>query len=127
MVDLPRRLLWIDGAGGLAVGLVMLLLRGWLSGWYGLPVALLTFLGVASLAYGSYSLTLATRLVRPITLIKLLVIANLTWAAICVAQSVQCAGVATPFGSAHLVLEGLYVGGLGCLEWRWRERLRHRC
>jgi hypothetical protein len=36
---------------------------------------------------------------------------------------VRLAGTASAFGLAHLVGEGLFVGGLAVLEWRRRERL----
>lgn len=125
-MNLARWLLWIDCSGGLAVGLAVLLLRDWLSDWYGLPLHLVTLLGVANLAYGAYSLTLATRTVRPMSLVKLLASANILWAAVCAVLAIRWAGEATLYGLGHLVLEGAYVGGLGALEWRWRERLRRR-
>lgn len=124
--DLPRWLLWIDGSGGLAVGVAVILLREWLSGWYGLPVGLLTVMAFANFAYGTYSLSLAARSERPKPLIKLLVVANLAWAVVCLVLAARWVGTASGLGLAHLLLEGAYVGGLGGLEWRCRERLRHR-
>jgi hypothetical protein len=31
---------------------------------------------------------------------------------------------ASPLGLAHVVAEGLFVGGLAVLEWRWRHLLQ---
>ncbi len=123
-MDIRRKLLWVDGSAGLVAGAVVLLIRGWLSEWYGLPEELLFSMGVANLAYGSYSTSLAIRSIRPKTLILLLVAANLTWAIVCLILTIYHRQTVTPFGLAHLIGEGLFVGGLGCLEWRWRELLR---
>ncbi|MFN0122671.1 MAG: hypothetical protein ACKV2V_19410 [Blastocatellia bacterium] len=120
----PRKLLWIDGLGGLVAGIAVLLASDWLSQWYRLPPGFMFLIGVANLAYGSYSLSLAARARRPKVLILLLVVANLTWTLLCLRWTVIFAGTASWLGLAHLVIEGLYVGGLGCLEWRWREQLR---
>ena len=122
-MDVRRKLLWIDGAGGLFVGAVVLLICGWLSELYGLPYKLLFFIGAANVLYGSYSTSLAMRSERPKNLILLLVFANLTWMFVCMSLAISNLETASLFGLAHLVGEGLYVGGLACLEWRWRELL----
>jgi hypothetical protein len=121
---LPRKLLWIDGLGGAVAGIAVLLARNWLSQWYRLPLNLVFLIGAVNLAYGSYSLSLAVRARRPGILILLLVVANLTWAVCCLRWAALFAGTASWLGHAHLIIEGLYVGGLACLEWRWRELLR---
>ncbi len=54
----------------------------------------------------------------------LLVVANLTWALLCLRWVFVFSQTASPFGLAHLLLEALFVGGLACLEWRWRELLQ---
>ncbi len=123
-MDRRRQLLWVDGLAGAVVGVAMLALRGWLGKWYQLPQDFLLFMGLVNLAYASYSLSLARRQQRPMYLIRLLVVANLTWAVLCFRWAVVFGGTASLFGLAHLVGEGLFVAGLGCLEWRWRELLR---
>lgn len=123
-MDVRRHLLWVDGSAGLFVGAVVLLLCGWLSELYGLPYKLLFFIGVANVLYGSYSTSLAVRSVRPANLILLLVVANLTWAIGCMILAFTNGESVSLFGLAHLVGEGLFVGCLACLEWRWRELLR---
>ena len=119
-----RRLLWVDGLGALAAGIVVLLIKGWLSQWYALPEQLLFFTGVVNLIYASYSIPLAARAIRPMSWILFLVVANLTWAIVCLTLAFSYSATASLFGMAHLIGEGLYVGGLGCLEYRWREDLR---
>lgn len=123
-MDLRRKLLWVDCLAGAVVGIAMLVLGGWLSEWYQLPQDLLFLMGLANLAYASYSFSLAMRSKRPKTLIRLLVVANLTWAVACFRWAVVFSETANLFGLAHLVGEGFFVGGLACLEWRWRELLR---
>jgi hypothetical protein len=124
MTDLRPKLLWIDGLGAALVGAVVVLLHTVLSAWYRLPEHFVLLLGVVNLAYASYSLSLARRARRPIALIRLLVLGNLVWAVLCLRWAVLFWATAAPFGLVHLVGEGLYVGGLACLEWRWRDRLR---
>ena len=121
--DRRKRLLWVDGSAGAVVGVLVLALSGWLSGWYGLPRDFVIFMGWANLAYGCYSLTLASRPKRPIAFIWLLIVANLTWAVHCVRWAVVFHESATLLGHAQLLGEAFFVGGLAILEWRWRELL----
>jgi hypothetical protein len=120
-----RHLLWIDSGAGLSAGVVVLVLSGWLSEVYRLSRPLLVGMGLVNLAYGTYSGMLARLARRPRGLLVTLVLANATWAALCVLAAVSLAGSASAFGTAHLAGEVLFVGGLAALEWRERERLRH--
>lgn len=123
-MDLRRKLLWIDCLAGAVAGIAMLSLARWLSEWYRLPLDLLFLMGWINLAYASFSLSLARRPERPAPFILLLILANLTWAVICWRWAVVFSETAGALGLAHLIGEGLFVGGLACLEWRWRELLR---
>ncbi|MDZ4701404.1 MAG: hypothetical protein SH809_16955 [Rhodothermales bacterium] len=49
------RLLWIDGTGGALVGVLVLILSGWLSRLEGLPEGVLLFTAAANLAYAAFS------------------------------------------------------------------------
>lgn len=118
-----RNLLWVDCIAGALAGVVVLALSGWLSGVHGLPRELLLFNGAVNLLYASYSFSLARRQTRPRSLIGLLAFANLAWAVVCLWLAGRFAGSATVFGIGHLLGEAIFVGGLGALEWRWRERL----
>ena len=124
ILKFKTKLLWIDGLGALVAGVVVLLISGWLSGWYGLPQQLLSFIGVVNVVYASYSISLALRSERSAKLLLLLVIANLIWSFVCLILAFIFSETATLFGLGHLVGEALYVGGLASLEWRWRELLR---
>ena len=116
-------LLWIDSAAGLLAGAGVLALSAWLSDLYALPRPLLVAMAVANLAYGTYSGALARRAHRPYGALRLLVAANATWAVLCGLAAVRFAGTASALGLAHLLGEGLFVGGLAALEWRARRRL----
>ncbi len=120
----PARLLWIDCTVAAAAGAAMLAASGWLSALYALPQSFVVGLAVVNLVYGAFSFSLARRDRRPLRLIVLLAVANLGWGVVCWGLAVALAGTASPFGVAHLVGEGLFVGGLGALEWRWRDQLR---
>lgn len=120
---LLRKLLWIDCLGALFAGFLVLSLASRLAGLYGLPRDFLVCLGLANLAYGTYSLALAARSRRPVPLIAALAAANIAWAPFCFTSAIVLAGTASPYGLAHLILEGIYVGGLGVLEWKRRHQL----
>ncbi len=120
---LQKNVLWVDRIGAGVAGLAMLMLAGWLSRLYSLPVEFVMGLGVVNLVYGAYSFSLAVRRKRPKGLIVLLVVANGCWAVFCVVAAVLVASQASLFGIAHLVGEGSYVGWLAWMEWRLREGL----
>jgi hypothetical protein len=112
-------LLRIDSTAGLTAGALVLLAQRWLADLYALPLALIIGIGVANLAYGTASGSLL--LLRPRQLprlVRLLAIANILWAAGCIALGVRWFGIASPFGLAQLFGEGLLVGALGVVEWR---------
>jgi len=120
-----RRLLWVDCIGAAVAGVTVIAVSGWLSRMEGIPREVLLFTGAVNLLYGAFSFSLAVRAERPLVLIRLLVAANLTWALVCLGLLVQFAESATPIAFVHFVGEAVYVGGLGVLEWRNRDLLRH--
>jgi len=122
-MSLKTNLLWVDGIGGLAVGVLVLALASWLSSLHGLPKNLIVFLGVANLVYGSYSTSLAFRSRRPRKWVVFLVFANILWGVLCLSLFLKFNQTIAITGVLHLVGEGIYVGGLGYLEWRWKEFL----
>ncbi len=119
-----RTLLWIDSGAGLTVGTLVLLLNRWLSRLYALPPGFIIGMGAANVAYGLFSFSLARRRTRPLALLRLLVVANATWAALCVLAVAAVAPYASPLALASLSFEGLFVGGLAALEWRHRVALQ---
>jgi hypothetical protein len=121
-----RRLLWVDCIAGALAGSAMLVLGTWLTGLYALPRGLLLFMGAVNLLYASYSFSLAVRARRPKWSISLLVFANLAWVPVCLGLAVMFRETATLFGLAHLIGEGIFVGGLAMLEWSQRDQLLER-
>ena len=117
------RILWIDCIGGLVVGVLILCLCRLISGWDSLPLWIVLAVGFANLGYGGYSLWVTTRNPRPIALVKILAIANMTWLVVCIAIIVSHWSEISAFGIFHKLAEGIYVSSLGFMEWRWRELL----
>lgn len=118
-----RALLWIDCTAGAVVGAVTLSASGWLSGWLGLPVAVLWITGAANVTYACYSFSLAVRTRRSTRAVLFLVLANGVWPLCCIRWIVLHADTLTPLGMAHLLAEAAVVGGLAVLEWRCRAVL----
>lgn len=120
---LRRNLLWIDGGAGLTAGLLMLVFVHFIASWYGLPLNLLYLIGIANVAYGCFSLTLASRQKRPMGLIWLLIGGNSAWVGFCLVAAVYFRQSAGFLGLAHLIGEATFVGILVFLEWRYRYDL----
>ena len=117
------KLLWVDSLAGLSVGIGMLALSRWLNPLYDLPGNLYVVIALANAGYGLYSLSLVLRKRRARAGIVGLVVANATWAVLCGAGALALWGTASAFGLAHILAEGVFVGGLAALEWTQRDRL----
>ncbi|MEM6457408.1 MAG: hypothetical protein AAF772_20135 [Acidobacteriota bacterium] len=124
-MDWRRHLLWIDCSAGAAAGVTMLALSDWLSRWYQLPKGFMLMLGAVNLLYAAFSFSLARRARRPPPLLRVLIIGNGLWGVLCLAWAAMFARTASVFGLAHLTGEGLLVGGLAVIEWRWRHLLEN--
>lgn len=118
-----RRLLWIDGGGAALAGVLVLVASRWLSDVYRLPLDFVRFIALINLLYACYSLSLAAQRRRPRVLIGLLAIGNTVWALLCFRWAFIFFDAASVFGLVQLIGEGLYVGGLGVVEWHYRDRL----
>ena len=116
-------LLWIDCIAAALAGTLMVALGDRLADLYAMPHAWLRLIGAINLLYACLSGSLALRDRRPVRWIAALSIANGVWSVACVGIAVAMAGTATPFGMTHLLGEGVFVGCLAVLEWRWRNRL----
>jgi hypothetical protein len=118
-----QAILRLDGGAGFCVGVAVLLLHDWVGQLHALPPSLVFFLGAANLAYGSYSGTLAIRAAvgkaTPRAAIDLLIAANALWSVVCAALLVMTHRSASPFGVAHIAIEGLFVAALAVAERRW--------
>lgn len=119
-------LLRIDSVAGLSAGVIAVVFSAWMSDLYGVPREYVLVNATANLVYGTFSGWLASRSIRPMSLIVALAAANGTWAVLCVALAIWLSGTATVFGLAHLLFEATFVGGLAVLEWRYRDQLALR-
>ncbi len=120
---MKKNILWIDGLGAIAAGIIVLFLSAWLSKWYNLPHEFIIFMGVVNLVYGLYSTPLAMFKKRSKWLIIILASANAVWACLCFIFLTHFMDSISIFGMLHLTGEGLYVGGLAYLEWQWKDDL----
>ena len=73
--------------------------------------------------YSCYSLPLAYRKNKTSKMVGFLAVANMSWTPVCFILGYLNLETATIFGLLHLFGEGVYVGGLGFVEWRMREEL----
>lgn len=106
---------------GLTVGVALLALRPFLVGFYGLSHEMVGFIGFANVGYSLFGLGLAALPARPRGLLYWLVFANFLWSVVCVVLLARVWSSASFFGLAHIVLEGLFVAGLGLLEVRYQR------
>ena len=116
-------LLWVDCTGGAVVGAAVLALSAPLSDLFGLPRGVLLVTGAANVLYAAYSFSLARRSRPSRGAVAALAVANVAWAPVCAGILAVWGLDASALGVAHFVLEGAYVGALGAVEWRWRDRL----
>ena len=118
-----RNILWLDCIGGLIVGVAVLTFFRAVGSLGGLQTAVVIGMGLANLLYGSYSLFVATRKPRPRRLVEILAYGNMAWLGVCVLVTFLEWDRVTPLGILHVIGEGIYVAGLGIVEWFWRHEL----
>lgn len=110
------RLLWIDGLAALSVGILVLLLRDFLSELFELPVWLLILQSGITLCYAAYSLALARREQRPRWMIRTLANGNWAYALFVIGLLIWFYPSCSAFGVAYFLAEILFMGALGWLE-----------
>lgn len=112
-----RRVLWLDAASGLGMGLSHLALAEPLSGWTGIPagwlqVAALVVFGAASLAAW-----LASRAGAPAGGVRLLAAGNFAWVAASLWLAFGAGLALTALGLAWVLAQALVVLVLAEFEW----------
>ena len=123
MEKCKNRILWIDGLGGLIVGVLVVFLHPFLADWYGLPAELVLLMGMTNCGYGCYSGFLAKRCECSLQAIVFLVFANFMWMGVCLFMWFIFRERMTVWGQIVVLGEGIYVGVLAGLEWSWRKFL----
>ncbi|MCW5649602.1 MAG: hypothetical protein KIS62_07655 [Ramlibacter sp.] len=112
-----QRVLWVDAASCVAVGVPQVGLSAELAAWLHLPAALLMGTGVFLLAYAAAVLWIAARDPLPRRLVGVIVAGNLAWAVGCVA--LLAAGGLSPtwLGVAWVMAQALTVLVLAEVQW----------
>lgn len=123
-MNLRRRILWIDGIAALLAGVLLLITVDWLEERYNISEETLSFFALVNLSFATYSLSIAMLKNRPLVLIGMLVIANLTWSINCIRLGFLLRNTASILGLIHLIGEAIFVGGLAYWEWRYRKLLQ---
>jgi hypothetical protein len=113
-----RPLLWFDCAAAAIGGTAVLALAGLLAPLFGLPRAVVVFIGLVNLAYGAFSFSLARQPSPDRGRVRTLVAANLLWVGVCVLTALFFAGPGSWPGASYLLAEGFFVGALATVEAR---------
>jgi hypothetical protein len=116
--------MWADGASCAATGALQVAFTEALAGLTGLPAPLLLGTGVFLLAYAAAAAFMATRRTPPRTLIALVVVGNLGWAAACGVLLMSGLFALSPVGMAWVLAQALCVVVLAELQWTGLRRTR---
>lgn len=123
MPFIAKHILWVDCLGAILTGILLAALSGYIAPIYSLPQSWVIAHAGVHLAYGAFSLSLAVRRTRPLVLISTLAIANASWAVLCIIFAARMVEGDSVLAAAHFLIEGIYVGSLGFIEWNRREVL----
>jgi hypothetical protein len=116
--------MWADAASCAAAGALQVAFTDALARLTGLPVPPLMGTGVFLLAYAAAAAFMATRRTAPRTLIGLVVVGNLGWAAACAALLMSGVFAVTALGMAWVLAQALCVLVLAELQWMGLRRTR---
>lgn len=112
-----RRVLWLDAASGMGMGLSHLLLADLLSSWTGIPPTWLLLSAVAVFGVASLAAWLASRASAPSAVVRLLAVINFLWVAASVWLVFGAGLPLTPLGSGWVLLQATTVLVMAELEW----------
>jgi hypothetical protein len=118
-----RHLLWVDCVAALSAGVAMFGLARWLGELYAMPLWAVRGMAGVNIAYGLFSLSLASRTQRPRALIVVLVMANAAWAVVCGIVAITFFQSMSLWAVLHWAFEGCFVRRLAAMEWKERDRL----
>jgi hypothetical protein len=111
-----RRILLLDAASCLGMGLLLAAAAGPLAGWFQLPVALLRESGVFLLAFAGLLLWTATRAAVPKLLVWVVIIGNALWALDSLLLLPSGWVAPNALGGGFITAQALVVGLLAALE-----------
>ena len=113
---LPR-VMWVDAASCAATGALQVGLTDALARLTGLPAGLLLGTGIFLIGYAALAAAMAMRATPPRTLIGLVVVGNLGWAAACAVLLASGAFPVTALGMAWVVAQAVTVLLLAEAQW----------
>lgn len=119
-----RRILALDAASCLGMGLVAVLAAKALSPPLGLSANLLQGAGLLLLPLGLFILWLASRAEPPRPLVWAVILGNLAWSVESFLLIGQSQGAITPLGTAFVAGQALAVLGVTLLEYAGLRRVR---
>ena len=111
-----RRVLLLDAASCLGMGLLLAAVAGPLARWFHLPVALLWQSGVFLLVFAGLLLWMATRAAVPRLLVWAVIIGNALWALDSVLLLASGWVAPNALGGVFITAQALVVGVLAALE-----------
>lgn len=119
-----RRVLWLDAASGMVMGLSHLALAEPLSGWTGIPAAWLQLAAVVVFAAASLAAWLATRASPPAAGIRFLAAGNFAWVAASLWLAFGAGVPLTALGLGWVLMQAVVVLVLAELEWAGSRQAR---
>ena len=120
--DFLRRVLLADAITSGAMGLLLALLAGPLSRWFGLPTDMLREVGLFLLGFAALVATLGLQRASPRLLFWLVILGNALWALDSVLLLVSGWVAPTVLGGAFVVAQALVVAVLAELEYTGLRR-----
>lgn len=121
MTTFLKRVLLLDAASCLGMGLGLIAGADALAGPFGLPAALLSGAGISLIPIGLFMAFVATRAAPPATLVWLIILGNAGW----VIQSlalVELAPSVSALGTAFVLAQAAFVTVIAALEYAGLRR-----
>ncbi len=119
-----RRVLWLDAASGIGMGLSHLALSETLSGWTGIPPTWLQVAAVIVFAAASLAAWLASRSSPPAGGVRLLAMGNFVWVAASLGLAFGAGLALTPLGLGWVLLQAATVLVMAELEWAGSRKVQ---
>ena len=121
MTTFLKRVLFLDAASCLGMGLGLIAGAGALAGPLGLPDALLSGAGVSLIPIGLFMALVATRAAPPAILVWLIILGNAGWVIQSVAL-VELSPTISALGIAFVLAQAAFVTVIACLEYAGLRR-----
>src|SRR5688500_1353548 len=120
-----KRILLLDAASCLAMGLMLLVGAGYLTQLFAIDRTILLLAGAILVPTGLFMGWVATRVPAAPALVALIIVGNISWVAESLVLLGQTPG-ATAIGSAFVIAQAVAVSGLALLETVGLLRLRRQ-